>query len=106
MDGKTPPKPARGKKRKRLLPQSPEVQASAHRKTRHEHAMETAQDYVEAIADLAASGGEARAVDLARRLGVSHVTVIRTVARLRRDGFVSTQPYRSIFLTEKGSRLA
>jgi DtxR family manganese transport transcriptional regulator len=68
--------------------------------------METAQDYVEAIADLDATRGEARAVDLARRLGVSHVTVIRTVARLQRDGFVSTQPYRAIFLTEKGSRLA
>jgi DtxR family manganese transport transcriptional regulator len=68
--------------------------------------METAEDYAEAIADLAATQGEARAVDLARRLGVSHVTVIRTVARLQRDGYVSTRPYRSIFLTEKGSRLA
>jgi len=37
---------------------------------------------------------------------VSHVTVIRTVARLQRDGYVSTQPYRSIFLTDKGTRLA
>ena len=45
-------------------------------------------------------------MDLARRLGVSHVTVIRTVARLQRDGYVSTQPYRSIFLTDKGTRLA
>ena len=63
-------------------------------------------DYVEAIADLAAIHGEARAVDLARRLGVSHVTVIHTVARLQRDGYVSTRPYRSIFLTDKGMRLA
>ena len=68
--------------------------------------METAQDYVEAIADLTAAHGEARAVDLARRFGVSHVTVIRTVARLQRDGYVSTRPYRSIFLTAAGSRLA
>ena len=68
--------------------------------------METAQDYAEAIADLAATQGEARAVDLARRLGVSHVTVIRRVARLQRDGYVSTRPYRSIFLTDKGRRLA
>ena len=83
-----------------------EVQASALRHTRHEHAMETAQDYAEAIADLAAIHGEARAVDLARRLGVSHVTVIRTVSRLRRDGYVSARPYRSIFLTDKGLRLA
>jgi len=92
--------------RKRVAARPAEVQASALRHTRHEHAMETAQDYVEAIADLAAVHGEARAVDLARRLGVSHVTVIRTVARLQRDGFVSTRPYRSIFLTERGSQLA
>lgn len=68
--------------------------------------METAQDYVEAIADLAETQGEARAVDLARRLGVSHVTVVRTIARLQRDGYVTTQPYRAIFLTQDGTRLA
>jgi len=68
--------------------------------------METAQDYAEAIADLSTVHGEARAVDLARRLGISHVTVIRTIARLQRDGYVSTRPYRSIFLTDKGHRLA
>jgi len=85
---------------------SPEVQASALRQTRREHSTETAEDYAEAIADLRAVVGEARAVDLARRLGVSHVTVIRTVARLQRDGYVRTQPYRSIFLTDKGTRLA
>ena len=91
---------------KRPAARSSEAQAYALRQTRHEHAMETAQDYVEAIADLTAAHGEARAVDLARRLGISHVTVIRTVARLQRDGYVSAKPYRSIFLTEKGSRLA
>ena len=78
----------------------------ALRQTRREHASETAEDYVEAIAELTASAGEARAVDLSRRLGVSHVTVIRTVARLARDGYVSTRPYRSISLTAKGARLA
>jgi DtxR family transcriptional regulator, manganese transport regulator len=76
------------------------------RRTRQEHSTETAQDYVEAIAELTASTGEARAVELARRLGVSHVTVVRTVARLQRDGYVSARPYRAIFLTDKGSRLA
>ncbi len=82
------------------------MQASALRRTRHEHSMETAEDYVEAIADLGTEHGEARAVDLARRLGVSHVTVVRTVARLQREGYLSTKPYRAIFLTEKGSQLA
>ena len=92
--------------RKAAGPRPAEVQASALRRTRQEHAMETAQDYAEAIADLSAVQGEARAVDLARRLGISHVTVIRTIARLQRDGYVSTRPYRSIFLTDKGKRLA
>jgi len=68
--------------------------------------METAQDYAEAIADLAAVHGEARIVDLARHFGVTHVTVIRTIARLQRDGYVSTRPYRSIFLTDKGVQMA
>src|SRR5438552_7273433 len=92
--------------RKTAATRPAEVQASALRRTRQEHAMETAQDYAEAIADLSTIHGEARAVDLARRLGVSHVTVIRTVARLQRDGYLSTRPYRSIFLTDKGSCLA
>jgi DtxR family manganese transport transcriptional regulator len=83
-----------------------ELQARTLRQTRREHATETAEDYVEAIAELTAADGEARAVGLARRLGVSHVTVIRTVARLRRDGYVFAEPYRSIALTDKGRRLA
>jgi DtxR family manganese transport transcriptional regulator len=94
------------RKPKRGATRSEETQAAALRRTRLEHAVETAQDYAEAIADLSAIHGEARAVDLARRLGVSHVTAIRTVARLQRDGYLSTRPYRSIFLTEKGWRLA
>lgn len=83
-----------------------ELQARALRQTRRKHSVETAEDYVEAIAELTESIGEARAVDLARRLGVSHVTVIRTVARLQRDGYTSSQPYRAIFLTARGARLA
>lgn len=82
------------------------LQAESLRQTRREHANETAEDYVEAIADLTAAHGEARVVDLARRLGVTHVTVNRTLARLRRDGFVSVQPYRAIFLTDRGRTLA
>lgn len=82
------------------------LQAESLRQTRREHASEIAEDYAEAIADLAASQGEARVVDLARRLGVTHVTVNRTLARLQRDGYVIARPYRAIFLTEAGHRLA
>ena len=80
--------------------------AAYQRRTRQQHAQERAQDYVEAIADLISRHGEARATDLARSLGVTHVTVIRTVQRLQRNGLVTSLPYRSIFLTEAGRKLA
>jgi DtxR family manganese transport transcriptional regulator len=75
-------------------------------RTRQDHAQELAQDYVELIADLIERKGEARVVDLARQLGVTHVTVNRAVARLQRSGLVSSEPYRAIFLTPTGQRLA
>jgi DtxR family transcriptional regulator, manganese transport regulator len=85
---------------------SPAQQAENFRRSRRDRALETAQDYVEAIADLTIARGEARVVDLARRLGVTHVTVNRTLARLQKNGFVSTEPYRAIFLTDAGNKLA
>jgi DtxR family transcriptional regulator, manganese transport regulator len=84
----------------------PRHQAENLSQTRREHANEIAEDYVEAIADLVTETGEARIVDLAKRLGVTHVTVIRTIARLQKAGFVTSRPYRAIFLTEQGRDLA
>jgi DtxR family transcriptional regulator, manganese transport regulator len=75
-------------------------------RTRRDHAQELAQDYVELIAELIERQGEARVIDLARRLGVTHVTVNRALQRLQRAGLVSTEPYRAIFLTPEGQRLA
>ncbi len=76
------------------------------RRTREEHSHEIAQDYVEIIADLIATTGEARVIDVARRLGVTHVTVTRTIKRLQREGLVTSRPYRSIFLTAGGQTLS
>ena len=73
---------------------------------RKDHSQELAQDYVEMIAELIAKTGEARLTDLARGLGVTHVTASRTLQRLQRKGLVTTQPYRSIFLTAPGRSLA
>ena len=84
----------------------PKRQAENLSQTRREHANEIAEDYVEAIADLVAETGEARVVDLSRRLGVTHVTVNHTIARLQKAGLVTAQPYRAIFLTDKGRALA
>lgn len=77
-----------------------------YRRTRADHARELAEDYVELIDDLIGEMGEARAVDIAARLGVTHVTVANTLNRLKRDGLVTSEPYRSIFLTKEGKRLA
>lgn len=85
---------------------SEQKEAANHRRTRKAHLMELAEDYVEVIAQLINATGEARAVDIARRLGVTHVTVVKTVARLQREGLVTSRPYRSIFLTEAGRHLA
>ena len=86
--------------------QRSKYQAENLSQTRREHANEIAEDYVEAIADLTAEAGEARVVDLAKRLGVTHVTVNRTISRLQKAGFVTSKPYRAIFLTDSGRQLA
>ena len=84
----------------------PESQARAFGQQRRQRDSMMAQDYCELIADLIDTQGEARAVDISRRLGVAHATVVNTVGRLQRDGYVLQQPYRSIFLTETGRALA
>src|SRR6056297_163951 len=81
-------------------------QAANFQRVRQAHQTEVAEDYVELIADLIAETGEARVVDLASRLGVTNATVNGTIQRLVRDGLVTSEPYRSIFLTETGARLA
>jgi DtxR family transcriptional regulator, manganese transport regulator len=81
-------------------------QAANFQQVREAHQTEVAEDYVELIADLIEITGEARATDIARRLGVTHPTVVKTIARLQRDGLVASQPYRSIFLTTTGRAMA
>lgn len=78
----------------------------AHTRTRQDHAAETAEDYVEAVAEVIEGRGECRVRDLAERFGVSHVTVVRIVKRLEGEGYLTTEPYRPIGLTGKGRRLA
>jgi DtxR family transcriptional regulator, manganese transport regulator len=80
--------------------------AERFKRVRDAHHAEMAEDYVELIADLIDEKGEARLVDLAQRLGVTKPTVNSAIQRLQRDGFVSSERYRSIFLTEKGLHLA
>lgn len=88
------------------MPSRNPTSADRFQRTRDDHSRENAEDYVELIETLIEESGEARAVDLAERLGVSHVTVSKTVQRLQREGYVTSQPYRSIFLTDKGRAVA
>ena len=81
---------------------------SSHRfnNLRAAHQSELAEDYVEMIFELIEEKGEARAVDLADRFGVSNPTVNASIQRLQKDELVESKPYRSIFLTKKGEELA
>lgn len=90
----------------RYQPAKPTPPRRGHQRTRLDHASETAEDYVEAIAEVVARSGSCRVKDLAERFGVSHVTVVRTVGRLEDSGLVSTEPYKPIELTATGKRLA
>lgn len=80
--------------------------SKGHRRTRSDHATETAEDYVEAILEITNEKGLCRAVDLTRRFDVTHVTVNKTLKRLAREGLVVTEPYAPVSLTSKGKRMA
>ena len=84
----------------------PDVLADAFGQVRRAHSMESIEDYVELIDDLIRTRGEARLVELAECLGIAQSSAAKTVARLQREGFVTSEPYRSIFLTDAGKRLA
>jgi len=80
--------------------------SKSHQRTRRDHASETAEDYVEAVAEILGRRGACRVTDLAAHFGVSHVTVNRIVDRLSKQGLLTTRPYQPIELTPKGKRLA
>jgi len=85
---------------------APDTHARQHAQVRQAHQTELIEDYVELIADLIDAKGEARAVEVARRLGVSQGTVGKMLTRLREHGLIETEPYRAIFLTDEGRRVA
>ena len=94
------------------MPQGPKrkttarIRSAAFRRIRADHQSELAEDYVELIADLIDERGEARGTDIAMRLGVANATVVKTLKRLQDGGLVTQEPYRSIFLTPDGWKMA
>lgn len=91
--------------RSTTLPAEP-TQARRFGKARTAQSTALLEDYAELIADLLAGEGEARPTDIARRLGVSHATAIKAIARLKREGLATARPYRGVFLTDAGRQLA
>ena len=87
------------------MPEEP-TQALRFGKARVARASALLEDYVELIADLHAAYGEARVTEIARRLGVTHPTALKNIARLKREGLAMARPYRGVFLTAAGLELA
>ncbi|MCB1473926.1 MAG: manganese-binding transcriptional regulator MntR [Rhodobiaceae bacterium] len=94
-----------GKAAHRPLPDA-ETQSESFRQVREARRSALVEDYVELISDLIGRDGEARQVDIASRLGVSQPTVAKMLKRLVDEGLVTRRPYRGVFLTEAGQRLA
>ena len=80
--------------------------AEAFQRVRRAHQLEQIEDYVELLGDLIEEHGEARATDLAKALGLLPGSVNKMLNRLQRDGYIKSEPYRAIFLTDKGQELA
>ena len=76
------------------------------KKVRDAHKTENTEDYLEIIAELLNSNGEARIVDIANKLDIAQATANKTIQRLQNQGYIKKEPYRSIFLTLKGQELA
>ena len=85
---------------------SSKLRSAAFTRTRADHSAELAHDYCELISELIDEKGEARGTDIAMRLGVSNATVAKTMRRLTDQGLVEQEPYRAIFLTGDGWKMA
>ncbi len=83
-----------------------EAHVEGFRQVREAHRRELVDDYVELISDLMLEFGEARQVDMAARLGVSQPTVAKMLKRIAGLGLIEQIPWRGIFLTPEGERLA
>ena len=83
-----------------------EEHVEGFRQVREAHRRELIDDYVELISDLIIEVGEARQVDMAARLGVSQPTVAKMLKRLASVGLIEMIPWRGVFLTTEGERLA
>lgn len=80
--------------------------AEPFKATRKHHSSEAAEDYTELIADLIERDGEARTGEIAKQMGISHVTALRTIQRLQEEGLLVTSPRKPVELTSQGRKVA
>ena len=80
--------------------------AKQFKATRKHHSLESAEDYTELIHELIEESGEARTGQIAKQLGISHVTALRTIRRLQEQGYLKTEQHKPVELTAKGKKLA
>ena len=97
-----------GQKNKQKVTQLVNVEehVEGFRQVREAHRRELIDDYVELISDLIREVGEVRQVDMAARLGVSQPTVAKMLKRLASVGLIEQIPWRGVFLTAEGEKLA
>lgn len=86
-------------------PQAPPT-SDGFTQARSAQASALVEDYVELIGDLIHETGEARITDIAARMGVTHPSATKAVARLKREGLAISRPYRGVFLTAEGAAMA
>lgn len=64
------------------------------------------ENYLEAIYELAPEGQGVRLTDIADRLGVSKASANSAMGSLMEKGFLSFEPYKEIYLTQRGIHFA
>tara|TARA_Y100000996_G_C22506811_1_gene636743 strand:+ start:897 stop:1295 length:399 start_codon:yes stop_codon:yes gene_type:complete len=79
---------------------------SQYSNIRNQNKKEILEDYVEAIQEIYDLKGDVKSADLASHFGVSQATINKNLKRLINFKLAKSEPYRSIFLTTEGKKLA
>ena len=79
---------------------------SKYSNIRNQNKNEILEDYVEAIQEISEIKGDVKNADLSIHFGVSQATINKNLKRLISSKLATSEPYRSIFLTDEGKKLA
>ena len=79
---------------------------SQYSNIRNQNKNEILEEYVEAIQEISEIKGDVKNADLSIHFGVSQATINKNLKRLISSKLATSEPYRSIFLTDEGKKLA